>query len=100
MNKREFNAVLKNIADPKTRGFDLAKVQALDDDLKGRMVDYLVRHRGPVLEALIGPRTDRSWLHCCGYLYPATAHGVRYLCTAENRLVIERAATGQPVRTG
>jgi hypothetical protein len=67
VKKKEFHTILKSIT---TDGMvDLDKVALLTNEVRAKMVHYIVRYRGPVIKALIPPDFDLPWLHSMGYLY-------------------------------
>lgn len=103
MQKREFNAVLKSIT-VKRRGqearLEVAKAAALSAEVKAKMVEHLVRNRGPVLKQFVGPNTDLSWLQASGYMYSYHSAGFDFVGMCEHKVGAEmrqRANTARMV---
>lgn len=67
MKKREFNKILKDCS---LNGvLSTEKVDSLPNDIKDKMVLFIVRNRGPILINFISENMDKNWLSCCGYFY-------------------------------
>lgn len=62
MTKREFNTILKGLTTLNPR-----LVASLDPITKERVLQHVVRHRGPILWELVDEVKDSSWLASMGY---------------------------------
>ncbi len=83
MTRREFDRTIKSCA---VGGLLSAqKLTALADDLKARLVAFLVRARKPIVAEMIGAMTSREWLHACGYLYITKGKFFTFHHTSEQR---------------
>lgn len=91
MNKREFNKLLKLIADKKTHLLDLNKIPVLlTDEQRRDMVKHLVRYRCPIVKELIPDEFDWGWLHSCAYLHTTKGKHFTFVHTDEQRIVSHR----------
>lgn len=84
MKKREFDKILNSCCDKKK--LSLLKISQLADDIKDRMIMFLVRKRMPILKELLSANTDMAWLHCCGYLYTTAGAQFTFLHTCEHTI--------------
>ena len=91
MKSREFNAALK-AATVRGKGkagrrFDAAKAALLPEETRTAMVHYVIRHRGPVAEALLTPAIDRNWLAAMGYMHRFAVDGLAFVGTGEHAII-------------
>jgi len=90
MNERAFNKVLNacriKIKSKFIGQLDLAKVDALPDEVKSKMVSIIVKKRHPVLVNLIPKGFDMAWLECMGYLYQTKGKEFEFVHTCEHTI--------------
>ena len=87
MKSREFNKYLNGCS--KKGALDLGKLATLPEETKTGMALFIIRNRGPVLQELITPQIDQSWLASCGYLYKTVGKktGYTFVHTCEHRII-------------
>lgn len=88
MNKREFNKTLKSLSYDKEGILSAEKIAMADNELKNKLINYLVRNRLPILKNLINNTTDFSWLASMGYMEHKKGKKFDFLCTCENQKLI------------
>lgn len=88
MKLREFNKHLNACRTKDKTRLDIGKINKLTDATKKAMTMFIVRQRRPVLTALITKDIDKSWLHCCGYLYQTKGResGLEFIHTCEHQI--------------
>jgi len=85
MNKTQFNKIINQISTHNR--LDIKKIEALTDEVKTQMVEWIIRNRGPIVKELIPITLDNSWLASCGYLYETkSVKGYTFIHTGENRI--------------
>jgi hypothetical protein len=85
MNKTQFNKIINQIST--NNKLDLKKIEALTDEVKMQLVEWIVRNRGPIVKELIPVILDNSWLASCGYLYETkSVKGYTFVHTCEHRI--------------
>jgi len=60
MNKTQFNKIINQISTHNR--LDIKKIEALTDEVKTQMVEWIIRNRGPIVKELIPITLDNSWL--------------------------------------
>lgn len=84
MKETEFNVILRQNSNKNTGLLDVEKVRSLNNEIKEKMLHYIVRKRMAIVTAFINDLTDMQWLHSMGYLYTAkNKAGFELLCTCE-----------------
>jgi hypothetical protein len=89
MNNTQFNQHLKFLSG-KSGLLDKQKMADAPNDLKNQLIDHIVRKRHAIVNDLINPETDLSWLHSMGYLYKASTKQYDFLCTCETLSTIHK----------
>ena len=85
MNKTQFNKIINQISTHNR--LDIKKIEALTDEVKTQMVEWIIRNRGPIVKELIPITLDNSWLASCGYLYETkSVKGYTFVHTCEHRI--------------
>ena len=85
MKRREFNAALRK-CELKGR-LSLSKLEALPEDCRRDMANYIVRNRGPLL-AELAALLDSDWLAAMGYMYRTRDErsGYTFVHTCEHKI--------------
>lgn len=84
MKKREFNKIIRSVTS--FGAIDKKKASDLQNDVKKRIVMFLVKNREPIFEPFITEDLDMDWIHSCGYLYWETGKLGKFLCTCEHQI--------------
>ena len=89
MKKREFSKLLKGISG-KNGLLSTVKIKGLTNEIRNRMIDYIVRKRMPIVMEFLNKKTDMKWLNAMGYFYYEKNAEYNFLCTCENKLYVQR----------
>lgn len=85
MKIRGFNKIIRGCS---TKGFlDILKINKLTDEIKSKLVYFIVRNRGPIIQEFIPANFDKSWLESMGYLYLTKGQRYTFIHTCEHSIV-------------